>query len=131
MTTADLYVAFSQPHYGNYAHWALFLAHELEPLIFEVVGSHGTFVSNVMTTKPENSDGYVGRQFVYSVNVSDIPEMRDVIKNFPVDNDTLEWDCQDYVIEILEKLADEFIIEEESRSFKRAMRMLKDRRGPL
>ena len=124
-------MVFYQPRYGNYEHWALYLADDAEPLIFEVVGSHGTFKPNIVKAKPENSARYVGRQFVDNVNIGDIPEMRNAIKACAVDNETVEWDCQDYAIEALEKLAEECVIDEEISTFKRAMRALKDRRGAV
>ena len=41
----------------------------------------------------------------------------------------MEWDCQDYVIEMIEALAKECIVDEESSSYEEAMGKLKKKRG--
>ena len=55
-----------------------------------------------------------------------------MIDNTKVDNETTEWNCQDYVIELLETLYEECIIDEDDKEYKRGMKKAKDKYfGPL
>jgi hypothetical protein len=60
----------------------------------------------------------------------DLEEFKKAVEATAVDNETVEWDCQDYVLEILDKLGEECIIDEEDRTYKKQRRKLESKRGP-
>ncbi|KFY26470.1 hypothetical protein V493_04073 [Pseudogymnoascus sp. VKM F-4281 (FW-2241)] len=99
-----LYIAMYEAGTGNYEHWALCLDDGGGvPTIFEVSGEHGTFEKSAVQDEPRNRLRHKRNIAVGEVNERDIPELLKVIDDAKVDNDTTEWNCQDYVIEILER----------------------------
>jgi hypothetical protein len=48
-----------------------------------------------------------------------------------VDNETTEWDCQDYVLEILDNLEEEFVLDSDDEDYIDARQTLKDKRGAI
>ncbi|GKZ59209.1 hypothetical protein AnigIFM49718_005071 [Aspergillus niger] len=102
-------VAIYHPRYGNFQHWALHLHSDTEDLIFEVDES----------------------LFVCQIGSPDIPTVKNVVDATPVDNETLEWDCQDYVLDILEGCEREAVLEDEDADYAEAMEILRSRRGPI
>lgn len=128
-----LYIAMYEAGTGNYEHWALCLDDGDDlPTIFEVSGEHGTFEKSTVQDEPENRLRHKRNIAVGEVNARDIPELLKVVDNAKVDNETTEWNCQDYVIELLETLYDECIIDEDDEEYKRGMKRAKDKYfGPL
>ncbi|GLA10251.1 hypothetical protein AnigIFM60653_002129 [Aspergillus niger] len=61
----------------------------------------------------------------------DIADVKEAAKQVQVDNDTVDWDCQDYVLELLDKLEEEFIVEEDDEDHREARKELKKRRGAI
>lgn len=49
----------------------------------------------------------------------------------PVENETVEWDCQNYVLEILDVLEDEFILESDNEEYHEATEILRGKRGAV
>ncbi|KAI9744121.1 MAG: hypothetical protein M1818_002273 [Claussenomyces sp. TS43310] len=127
--TAKLYIAMYRPRYGNYEHWALILDADDYQTTFEVTGEHGTFERNVLSNNPEQP---LRRIQVGTINQRDLPELFKIIQGVEVDNETSEWNCQDYVLEALEKLVDECIVDEDDEDLKKGMKKAKDDHfGPL
>ncbi|KAJ5795583.1 uncharacterized protein N7518_004123 [Penicillium psychrosexuale] len=100
-------------------------------MIFEVVGQHPNFIRNVLKAKAEKSKSFLGKEYVGVIGKADIERIKNVASAIPVDNETVEWDCQDYVLEILDKLEDEFILEEDDEDYREARSVLKEKRGPI
>ncbi|PYH28453.1 uncharacterized protein BO87DRAFT_216566 [Aspergillus neoniger CBS 115656] len=126
-----LAVAIYHPRYGNFQHWALHLHSNTEDLIFEVDGEHPTFQKVVSNGLPSDNMGFIESIFVCQIGSPDIPTVKDVVDATPVDNETLEWDCQDYVLEILEGCEKEAVLEDEDADYAEAMEILRSRRGPI
>ena len=49
----------------------------------------------------------------------------------PVDNETVEWDCQGYVLDILDNLADEFILDPGDEDYRDSREILEGKRGAI
>jgi len=118
MASPRLYVVFYRPRYGNYQHWALYLQTDADNLIFEVTDSHPNFKRNVVKADPRNSQSFVSMMFLDTVNSSDIATMQKVAKTTEIDNETVEWDCQEYVLDMLE-------------TYKKAKKELMKKRGAI
>ncbi|KAI3097502.1 hypothetical protein CBS147333_9312 [Penicillium roqueforti] len=131
MAYPKLYVVFYRPRYGNYQHWALYVDDEDVPMIFEVVGQHPNFIRNVVKAKAEKSKSFLGKEYVGVIGKADIERIKNVASAIPVDNETVEWDCQDYVLEILDRLEDEFVLEEDDEDYREARSVLKEKRGAI
>lgn len=126
-----LAVAIYHPRYGNFQHWALHLHSDTEDLIFEVDGEHPCFQKAVSNGLPSDNLGFIESLFVCQIGSPDIPTVKDVVDATPVDNETLEWDCQDYVLDILEGCEREAVLEDEDADYAEAMEILRSRRGPI
>ena len=131
MSYPKLYVAFFRPEYGNYQHWGLFLDDDEEQLMFEVAGVHPTFERNIEKQPPEKLEGFLQRVYVAVISKTDIETVKQVAETVPVDNETVEWDCQEYVLDMLDRLEDEFVLDRDDEDYQDARETLRDRRGAM
>ena len=104
---------------------------DTENFIFEVVGSHPNFQRNVVKANPRNSRSLVEMIFLDTINAGDIAIVKEAARSIPVDNETVEWDCQDYVLEILDKLEEEAVLDEDDEQYSEAKEEVTERRGPV
>jgi hypothetical protein len=112
---AKLSVIFYKPlpFTGNYQHWALYLSapNAKDSLLIQVVNAHPTFEASFTNQTPKGfSATYLKEISLSEVQVQDIPHLRQIAQAANVDNETVDWTCQDYVIEILDALEEECII---------------------
>ncbi|KAE8147335.1 hypothetical protein BDV25DRAFT_160572 [Aspergillus avenaceus] len=126
-----LSVAIYHPRYGNYRHWALHLQTPTESLIFEVDGEHPSFTKVTSSGNPLESDTCIELLPVSDIGDCDVPTVKAVVGAARVDNETLEWDCQEYVLEILEELEEAAVLDERDRDYESVKEDLKARRGPM
>ncbi|RMZ82159.1 hypothetical protein DV738_g1922, partial [Chaetothyriales sp. CBS 135597] len=120
---AKLNVVMYKPRQGNYDHWALHLEDGHSNIIYEVVGQHPNFEKHSVKARPQNSINFKHSFQVGEINADDIPSFTDEVSKAKVDNTTVHWNCQDYVIEIVEKLVEECIIDEDD--YKKVERQIK------
>ncbi|KAL3488627.1 hypothetical protein BJX62DRAFT_239849 [Aspergillus germanicus] len=131
MGNPSLFVAIFQPRYGNFQHWALHLHTDHEDLVFEVDGEHPSFTKVTSPAKPTDSNTLVETLWVGEIGIPDIATLKQIVDEARVDNETLEWDCQEYVLEILEAREREAILEEDDLDYAESKQILKSRRGPI
>jgi hypothetical protein len=116
-----LYVAFYRPlpGTGNYQHWALYLAAPddapEENTLIHVLEAHPTFKPSIETgasisARTFSPRIFLGETCLCEIQPGGVQQLRDIAKEAKVDNETLDWTCQDYVIEILEALEEACII---------------------
>ena len=121
-----LSVAIYQPHWGSLHHWALSLKCPDCTYIYQVVGEAMNFTAEVCDTAvPEDSARFVESIKVAKINDGDVVALHNTIISTPVQNDVVEWCCQDYVIEALKLLNEEQIVDDED--YKPAKRRLDKR----
>lgn len=131
MSYPKLYVAFFRPFFGNYQHWALYLDNEEEQLIFEVTGEHPDFERNVQKSPPDLLDGFLHTLYVGVIDRNDIHAVTQVAETVFVDNETFEWDCQEYVLDILDRLEEEYVLDCDDEDYRDAREVLRDERGAM
>lgn len=128
----SLSVAMYKPFEGNHLHWALYLEDGSKRSIYEVLGEHPHFKANLITGKtPDHTVRHQRSIFVYEINSPDLPEFEKAICSVEPQNDIALWNCQDYVIEILERLEEECIIDGEDKMYIKAKKEVKKYFGPL
>lgn len=119
---ATLYIQISRPHWGNYKHWALLLvpnspknpnpnSPNLQSTLYQLTNQHPSFVKSKTTAISKDPD-IIANILVASLRPSDISEVSKAFEEAPVDNETLEWTCQDFVLEMLEKLREWEVIDD-------------------
>lgn len=131
MVLPKLYVVFYQPCSDNYQHWGLYLDNEEELLIFEVTDEHLRFECNVVRARPERSRSFLQKLYIAVISKDDIELIKHVAKMVPVDNKTVEWDCQKYVLDLLDKLEDKFILEKDDEDYHDVRETLMEKRGAI
>ena len=57
--------------------------------------------------------------------------LEDIVEKATVDNETTLWNCQDYVLEIIEELEKKCIIDHEEESYQKAIKYLEKQYGPM
>ena len=119
-----IYIAVYRPRSGNYYHWAIYVK-GTPPRILEVTGSHPNFTRNNIEARPESTDRHVESIKVGDVNEGDMREFYSIMGRVEVDNDTVDWNCQDYVLEALEALAEECVLDEDDEDYKKGIRKAK------
>lgn len=119
-----VYIAIYKPRSGNYYHWALYVKSK-PPRIFEVTGSHPDFERNIVESKPESTNRHVESIEVGDVNEGDMKEFRTIMNKVEVDNDTVDWNCQDFVLESLDALTEECVLDEDEEDYKKGVRRAK------
>ncbi|KAE8135360.1 hypothetical protein BDV38DRAFT_252672 [Aspergillus pseudotamarii] len=125
-----LYVAIYYPRYGNYQHWALHLHTTNKDLIYEVDGEHPSFRKVTSRGKPSDSDSLIMSLLVSEIGDPDVPTVQEAVEAAHVDNETLEWDCQEYVLEILAACEQEAVLDTDDEHYVEVMKFLKSKRGP-
>lgn len=118
-----LYIAIYQPKEGNYKHWALYLEAAPDHIIFEVTGSHSNFRRNVLKGKPGSSSRHRRSILVGTIRDQDVKELITYMEKVNVDNGTVHWNCQDYVIEAIDGLYEECIIDEDDKDFEKGKKL--------
>lgn len=83
----------------------------------------------MLEVHPENSARFLESVYIGEVQDRDFKEFEKTIKATNVDNGTVEWDCQDYVLEILDNLEEECIMDGDDSVFQKQKRKLKNKRG--
>ena len=131
MPQARLYVAIYRAVHGNYEHCALYLENGTEHKIYEVVGEHLQFQPNVVSGKPTSTSRHKKNIGVDDISANDVKELEKVISLAAVKNSVVHWNCQDYVLEILDKLAEECIVDEDEEEYKNARKYLKNIYGAM
>lgn len=121
-----------KPADGNHLHWALHLEDGLEHNIYEVLGEFPDFKPNVITgKKPDHTIRHQRSLFVYEINTPDLPGFREAVASVEPEKSVAHWNCQDYVIEILDLLEEECIIDGEDEAYIKAKKEVKKYFGPL
>lgn len=131
MDFLQLHVVLYRPRYGNYQHWGLYLEDEREPLIFEVTGEHPKFERNIVKARPENSRSFLQKVYIGVIRKADVKNVKQAAETVPVDNETVEWDCQDYVLDVLDNLEEEFILDCDDEDYRDAREILREKRGAI
>ena len=96
-----------------YRHWAIHIEGPgKKHKIYEVDGESPNFEFNVRTSNPQRSRR-VKQVIKVTDSLDDFDKAIEVLKDIEIHNDIAHWNCQDWVLEALEKLKDEGIIPED------------------
>ncbi|MCJ1339736.1 hypothetical protein MMC09_005026 [Bachmanniomyces sp. S44760] len=116
-SSASLYVALYDPRYqgGDISHWALHLdLHGYGHVLYEVIGGPGEFRLAQRTSAPDRSTQLRESVFVADIDGTDnIAHYYQIVANTnAIQNDIALWNCQQWVMDILETLQEEDIIDD-------------------
>ena len=120
-----------RPAEGNLLHWALHLEDGSRHSIYEALGEYPHFKPNMITgKKPNQTIRHQRSIFVYEINSIDLPGFEEAVAFVKPPKDVVHWNCQDYVIEVLEKLEEECVIDGENKLYVKAKKEVKRYFGP-
>lgn len=122
MDGPKLHVVLYRPCYGNFQHWALYLDADDQDVIFKVIGSHPDFRPNVMHSRPEYPKNFVGKVCVAIL-------AKTIFKEYTLSSVRPLWIMT--LLDILDKLQDEFILEEDDEEYRVARKEMKENRGAI
>ncbi|KJJ35543.1 hypothetical protein AFLA70_12g006270 [Aspergillus flavus AF70] len=98
---------------GVFKHWAIFIdePHEADKIMLQARGSDGRF-----RYEPEYGDarclsGLDELVFLFDVESTGTSTLKAVARDIPVRSDIHGWNCQDWVLDFLDKLEEEDIID--------------------
>ena len=93
--------------------------------IYEVVGEHSQFQPNVVSGKPTSTNRHKKSILVNNISVNNVKELKKVIYLADVKKSVVHWKCQDYVLGILNKFAEECIVNKNEKEYKNTRKKLK------
>ncbi|KAI9855633.1 MAG: hypothetical protein M1813_009679 [Trichoglossum hirsutum] len=125
-----LHVAMYLPEEGNYEHWGLHLENGSENTIYEITGDSPSFVTNVVQSHPSATNRHKRSIFVAMIDATDMPTFKDAVSTVKPNNEVSLWNCQDYVLELLEKLEEECVIDGEDSQYVNNKEKVKSYFGP-
>lgn len=124
----QLHVVFRRPLFGNYQHCCLYLEDEEEPLIIEVTGEHPNFERNIVKGRAEDFADFLRKIYVGLVRRFDVGSVKRAAETVPVDNETVEWDCQEFVLDVLGYLEELFSLDCDDEDYRDAREILRNKR---
>lgn len=86
-------------------------------------------LDHIFHGRPENSSHYVDKIFVDYIRRGNVKIIRTELQRAFVDNDPVEWVCQDYVLDLLDISEEYFIADSEYDQYRYARDELVDKRG--
>ncbi|KAE8342430.1 hypothetical protein BDV24DRAFT_162320 [Aspergillus arachidicola] len=105
---------------GVFKHWAIFIdePHEPDKIMLQARGSDGRF-----RYEPENGDARCLSDldelvFLFNVKSTETSTLKAVASDIPVRSDIHGWNCQDWVLDFLDKLEEENIIDEANDGYR-------------
>ncbi|KKY25340.1 hypothetical protein UCRPC4_g01864 [Phaeomoniella chlamydospora] len=109
-----LYLAIYNPRpgEGNVLHWALFLdCRSTNTWIVEVAGGPRQWRRSILTgTRPSRTASH--RRNEYLADIDDVDSFLSEVHQTTINNSVVLWNCQQYVMDILDRLNNEDLIDD-------------------
>ncbi|KAJ5804953.1 hypothetical protein N7474_010840 [Penicillium riverlandense] len=133
MPSSELYVAIYCNDSGIYKHWALFVdgPTDEEKLVFNILGS-----STQYRFEMEESNAFLDPTLIEvfplcDVDSSKIDAIKDAAQNAVIHNESPGYNCQDYVLELLDDLEAKGIISRNDVEYAKNKQGVKDKQEGL
>lgn len=72
-------------------------------------------------------EGFFHLLYVAVLSNNNIDTVNQVAATVMVDNETVEWDCQEYVLDMLDALEEEFVLDRDDENYQWAREFLMER----
>lgn len=117
MSTIQVYVAISNDG-GVYNHWALFIDQPEAETLLNVRGSDGHFRYETEKRDVRHDESLVELVYLCVVNDARAKTIRNIARAIPVHNEISGWNCQDYVLDLLDELEERKVIDGEDEVYR-------------
>ena len=116
--TVKLHVAIYDED-GVYKHWKLFVegATDSEMILLHIMGSSTRYHFEMRNSNARDSKTLSELVYLCDVSASKVDAIKDIAKNAVIHNEFPGYNCQDYVIELLDALEEEGIIDEADTTY--------------
>lgn len=118
-STVSIYVAIYNDG-GVYKHWGLFIdePQEADKMLLHVKGSDGRFRYEPEARDARRSASLVELVYLCGVNVTKISAIKSAASKVIVHNEVRGWNCQDYVLDLLDALEKEAIVSNQDAGYR-------------
>ncbi|KAJ5835184.1 hypothetical protein N7447_001210 [Penicillium robsamsonii] len=125
MSSVSIYASISNSD-GVYKHWGVFInaPRDEDKVLLQVTGSDGRFRYELETRDVRQSEKLVELLPLYDVDVAKTNTIKTVASQVTVHNEIRGWNCQDYVLDLLEALEKEAIVNSKDESYKKQKDLL-------
>ncbi|KAJ5635666.1 uncharacterized protein N7484_008979 [Penicillium longicatenatum] len=122
MSTIPLYIAITKGD-GVFKQWGLFIDDENQKnkTVLQVKGSDGQFRYEPETKDARRSPDIVDLIYVCNVDVMKANDIKRVASEAAVHNDISGWNCQDYVLDLMELLEETGVLDGSDEEYRRHM----------
>ncbi|KAK6345786.1 hypothetical protein TWF730_010129 [Orbilia blumenaviensis] len=95
------------------------------------MGQHPTFRKNVTRAVPERSRRFIKKYLVAEIDRQDVKDVIEFMEErAEIHNEIVEWNCQDYCLEALEGLRENFLISDDDENYEDGIGKTKEYYGP-
>lgn len=125
-STIGLYVAIYHND-GVYKHWSLFVdgPKDDEKFRLHVMGSSQRYRFEMRTSDARKSASLAELIHLYDVDISKVGPIKTAARNAVIHNEFAGYNCQDYVLELLDDLEKKDIIDGADASYRRKKGIVK------
>ncbi|PGH05096.1 hypothetical protein GX51_03194 [Blastomyces parvus] len=131
-STIGLFVAIFDDG-GVYKHWGLFIdgPTDAEKTLLNIMGSSTRYHFEMRNENAHKSAILSEMIHLYDVDNSKIGAIKDVAKNAVIHNEYPGYNCQDYVLELLDALEEKDIIDKNEANYKDSKRAVQGKQEGL
>lgn len=118
-STSGLHVAIYNDG-GVYKHWSLFIdgPTDLEKTILHIMGSSTRYRFEMRNSNARNSASLLELVYLCHVDNSKVNAIKDAARNMTIHNEAPGYNCQDYILELLDELEEKNIVDRRNPSYK-------------
>lgn len=130
--TVGVHVAFHHDE-GVYKHWGLFMdgPTNSDQIVLQIMGSSTNYRFDPITSDPRESDTLEELIHLCDVPVSKMDAIKDAARNAPIHNEYPGYNCQDYVLDLLDDLEDKGIIDKRDKKYQQKKEIVKSKQEGL
>ncbi|KAL1860819.1 hypothetical protein Plec18170_001331 [Paecilomyces lecythidis] len=118
-STTGLYVAFYNDPDSVYKHWALFIdgPTDADKTILNIMGSSSRYRFEMRTSNARQEQNLLGLFYLCDVDISQMSAIKNLAEAAIIHNEYPGYNCQDYVLELLDEMESKEIIDIEETGY--------------
>ncbi|OJD12982.1 hypothetical protein AJ78_06497 [Emergomyces pasteurianus Ep9510] len=112
-------------------HWSLFIEGDSlnEKTLIHLLGARSNYFFNIRTSSDaKNSKSLVEMIFLCHINASEIESIKNTAEKMTIRNDSADYSCQDFILELLNTLEEEAIIDPTNADYADSKQILRQKR---
>lgn len=126
MSTAGLYVTIHKGG-GAYKHWRLHIEgpSERENIIYQIMGSSTRYRFETRQENCRQAEDLIEMIFLCDVDVGEIGTIEKLARAAVIHNEAPGYNCQDYVLELLDALEERRVVDGEEEGYRRSKKIVR------